>query len=456
MHSFEKDKEMALRIACAVKEKGGTTYYVGGYVRDRLLGIANKDIDIEIHGVTPGELMGILDSLGQRLSMGESFGIFGLKGYTLDIAMPRKEKQRGRGHRDFDTFVDPFIGTKKAAERRDFTVNALLMDVLTDEVVDHFGGVDDLNHKVLRHVNSETFAEDELRVLRAAQFAARFEFTVAEETMALCRQIPLAHLSKERVEAEMKKALLKANKPSIFFETLRRMNRLGEWFSELEALIGVRQNPKYHAEGDVWNHTMLVLDEAASLRDRAERPFAFMLSALTHDFGKAICTEMRDDKICSYNHEMEGLPLVDAFLHRMMNEKSVIRYVLNMVEYHMKPNAMASQNASVKATNKMFDLAVSPGDLLLLAKADHLGRVLVQQEEPLQDAFLEERFEIYRQTMARPYVMGRDLLDAGLQPNADFSEILEYAHKLRLAGVDKEIALKQCLAYERELSRKRK
>ncbi len=445
------DVRMAKKIALAVKQKGGTVYYVGGYVRDKLLGIENKDIDIEVHGITLGELTEILDALGQRLSMGESFGIFGLKGYTLDIAMPRKEKLRGRGHRDFEMFVDPFIGTEKAAMRRDFTVNALMMDVLTEEIVDHFGGIQDLQSKILRHVSGESFPEDALRVLRAAQFAARFDFVVAEETVALCKGISLKDLSRERVEGEMKKALLKAEKPSVFFETLRAMDQLSEWFSELESLIGIEQNPKYHAEGDVWNHTMMVLDAAATLRERTQYPVAFMLTALTHDFGKAICTEWRDGKICSYHHETKGLPLVKAFLHRITSENKVTQYVLNMVEHHMRPNTLAAQISSVKATNKMFDLAMSPGDLLLFAKADHLGR-LFDGETTDYNNFLQQRLEIYQKTMEQPYVMGRDLIEAGLQPNAHFTEILQYAHKLRLAGVDKATALKQTLAYARGLN----
>ncbi len=453
MGYFEKDMEMAQKIAKAVSAAGGTAYYVGGYVRDQLLQIENKDIDIEVHGVTPQTLTEILDSLGERISMGESFGIFGLKGYTVDIAMPRKEKQRGKGHRDFEMFVDPFIGTKKAAERRDFTVNALMMNVLTGEIIDHFGGIDDLNRKILRHVSGETFAEDALRVLRAAQFAARFDFTVAEETMTLCHGISLGELSRERVEAEMKKALLKAKKPSVFFETLRKMNQLSIWFPEAQALIGVEQNPKYHAEGDVWNHTMMVLDAAAQISEQTENPFGFMLTALTHDFGKAICTEMIGGKLCSYNHEIKGLPLVKTFLNRITTETKLIAYVLNLTEHHMKPNQLAAQGSSVKSTNKMFDLAVSPKDLVYFANADHLGRLITAPAPDYRD-FLWERLDIYQKTMAKPYVMGRDLIAAGLKPNARFTDILNYAHKLRLAGIEKDNALKQTLAYAEKLLKK--
>lgn len=375
MADFEKDLYIAKRIATEARELGGKAYFVGGYVRDALLGIENKDIDIEIHGVSPFELEKILDKFGERISIGESFGIYSLKGHNIDIAMPRRERATGRGHRDFEMLVDPFLGTRGAAKRRDFTVNAMMQDVLTGEIIDEFGGREDLQNKVLRHVDRETFAEDELRVLRGAQFAARFGFSVAEETVQLCRSIPLSHLSRERVEAELKKALLKAQRPSVFFTVLREMDKLSEWFPELSALIGVEQSPRHHAEGDVWNHTMMVLDEAARLRDKTSNPFAFMMTALCHDFGKAVCTKRIKGEIHAYGHETEGLPIIKNFLDRITNENAVIKYVLNLAELHMRPNVLAGQRSSVKATNKMFDASICPKDLIFIAMADHLGRI---------------------------------------------------------------------------------
>ena len=449
MNDFEKDLEMAKNIAREAANLGGRAYFVGGYVRDALMGKENKDIDIEIHGVYPEELEKILDSFGKRISIGESFGIYALKGHNIDIAMPRREHATGRGHRDLETTVDPFIGTRTAAKRRDFTVNAIMRDVLTGEIVDEFGGMADLQRKVLRHVSGETFAEDELRVLRAAQFAARFEFSIAEETILLCRKISLSHLSRERVEGEMKKALIKAARPSVFFEALKEMDKLSEWFPELEALIGVQQPPRHHAEGDVWNHTMMVLDEAARLRDKTSAPFAFMLTALCHDFGKAVCTSIINGEIHAYGHETEGLPIIERFLKRITNETAVIKYVLNLAGLHMRPNALAAMGSSVKATNKMFDAALCPRDLVYIAKADHLGRVC--SSAPVSyDEFLFERLGIFEEIMARPYVRGRDLTEAGLTPGKDFGKLLDHAHKLRLAGVDKDEALKATLAYARK------
>ena len=452
MPHAEKDMEMAREVARRVAQKGGRCFYVGGFVRDALLGRENKDVDIEVHGVSPGDLKEILDGLGQRVTIGESFGIFNLKGYDLDIAMPRKEEARGAGHRDFDVFVDPFIGTEAAARRRDFTFNALMQDVLTGEIVDHFGGEGDLKNGILRHVNDASFGEDPLRVLRAAQFAARFEFRVAEETVALCRKMNLAALPRERIEGELKKALLKASRPSLFFTVLREMDQLDHWFPEVRALIGVPQNPVYHAEGDVWNHTMMVLDQAAKLRHRTENPYWFMLAALCHDFGKAVCTEEKDGVIHAYEHEIKGLPLAEAFLRRITSEVKLIRYVLNLTELHMKPNTMAAARSSCKSTTRMFDQTIDPEGLLCIALADDLGRI-ASKPVGVNDAFLRQRLEVYRELMARPYVMGRDLVEAGLRPGENFTALLEYAHKLRLAGADKQNALKQVLGYARQLEK---
>ena len=449
MNKYNSETELARAIAEVVSTYGGVCYFVGGYVRDGLLGIENKDVDMEVHGVTPDVLESILSDFGEVISVGSSFGIYNIKGYFLDIAMPRKKTARGTGHRDFDVFVDPFIGTEKAAVRRDFTMNAMMQNVLTGEIIDHYGGRTDLENKVIRHVNDASFAEDSLRVLRAAQFAARFDFTVADETVALCSNMDLTALSKERVETELKKALLKAEKPSVFFEYLRKMNRLDYWFRELKDVIGVGQNPQFHAEGDVWTHTMMVLDRASKYRDKAANPFGFMLTALCHDFGKAICTEVVDGRIRSIGHETKGLPLIEAFLRRITSESKLIEYVLNLSELHMKPNALAGMNAGVKSTNKMFDKAVDPTALVYMAMADNYGRIMANGITPHED-FLFERLEVFNDTMVKPFVQGRDLIEAGISQSEKFGEYLEYAHKLRLAGVGKDEALKQTLAYVRK------
>lgn len=440
--SYEKSIRISEELARLVSDHGGRAYYVGGFVRDRLLGKENKDIDVEVHGIIPEELERILDRLGNRIELGKSFGVYGLSGCSIDIAMPRKETATGSGHRDFKIDVDPFIGTGKAAKRRDFNVNAIMQDILTGEIIDHFGGEKDLRAGVLRHVNDNAFGEDPLRVLRGAQFAARFNFKIAPETVELCKKIDLSSLSSERVFEEMRKALLKAENPSLFFKNLRLMNQLSVWFSEVEKLIGVPQHTVYHNEGDVWTHTMLVLDEAAKRRNHARKPLYFMLSALLHDFGKITATKFIKGEYHAYSHENEGLPLVKKFLQRLTNEKELHAYVMNMTMLHMKPNALARDNSSVKATNKMFDSAQCPEDLILLSECDANGKI---PQKPYDETgkFLKERLMLYREYMSRPYVTGKDLINMGIKPGEKFSELLSYAHKLRLAGIRKEEVLSQ-------------
>lgn len=453
MSEVNRDLELAGRLAQLAAQQGGRTYFVGGCVRDRLLHRENKDIDVEVHGLTPAQLEVLLDGLGTRLSMGESFGIYALAGYGLDIAMPRRERALGRGHRDFEMSVDPHLGPENAARRRDFTVNAMMQDVLTGTLLDPFGGQADLERGILRHVDDVSFGEDPLRVLRCAQFAARFGFAVAEETVALCRSMDLSVLPRERVAGELEKALLNAPRPSVFFRTLREMEQLDTWFGELSALIGVKQNPKYHAEGDVWEHTMLVLDAAADYRAQVSDPLVLMLAALTHDLGKAVSTRVIDGVLHAYGHETAGLPLTRSLLERILGASRRIPAVLELAEHHMRPNVSAVNAASIKSTNRMFDRVSDPEALMYLALADSRGKI-APGDNVVHEEFLRRRLEEYRACMARPRVMGRDLLEAGLVPGHDFADLLSHARKLHLAGVDKDCALKQTLAYARKKRKK--
>lgn len=223
-------------LASKVKEKGGRAFYVGGYVRDLLLNIPNKDIDIEVHGIAEKDLVAILNEIGEVDYYGRSFGIYALRHEDIEVALPRSEKVLGTGHRDFEISVDPDMGYKNAALRRDFTINALMMDVLSHEILDYFNGTDDLNKGIIRHVNDVSFVEDPLRVYRAAQFASRFGFKIDERTVEMCKGIDTFVLSRERIEEELKKALLKAERAEIFFECLKEMNQKDVWFKGVNNL----------------------------------------------------------------------------------------------------------------------------------------------------------------------------------------------------------------------------
>lgn len=437
------------RLALKVENAGGRAFYVGGCVRDKALGCQNKDIDIEVHGISEEELEKILSEFGNIKFFGSSFGVYSISGVNADISLPRSERKIGNGHRDFEVVVDPFIGIKEAARRRDFTINAIMEDILTSEIIDPFNGSSDMCTGIIKHVDDKTFVEDPLRVLRATQFSARFDFKIAPETIELCKTIDLSALSSERIEIEMKKALLKSKKPSSFFENLRKMNQLGYWFKELEQLIGLEQNPKYHPEGDVWTHTMIVLDNAAKFRNEVSDAYSFMLFALMHDLGKIETTEIINGKIHSYNHEVVGVEIAERLLERVCHEKKVKNYVLKSIPLHMRPSMLFESKSKIKKTNKLFDEAVEPKDLIYFSLCDK--HVETSKKEELEKKeFLFERFRVYEETMEQPYIVGKDLLELGFKSGVELGKMLELAHKLRLAGVSKEKVLKQVLAVYRK------
>ena len=447
------DLQFSYELATKIAEANGRAYYVGGYVRDKLLGINqnNVDIDIEVHGISVENLENILNTFGEVRMIGKSFGVYGVKDYHVDIALPRKETKLGEKHTDFRIDVDPYIGVEGACSRRDFTINAMMMDVLTNEIIDPCHGQDDLKNRIIRHVNDEKFKEDALRVFRGAQFAARFEFQIDPSTIELCKTIDTSYLSSERIEDELKKALLKADKPSIFFETLREMNQLNVWFPELIKLIDLPQNPVYHPEGDVWNHTMLVLDAAVQYRNLCQNPYYFMMAALCHDLGKIEATEFVKGAYHAYGHEIKGLPIATTFLSRFSKEKQLKRYVLNMMKLHMKPHVLYRNQSKYKTTNKMFDDSVDPQELIYLSNCDNMGKER-GQSEAMQ--FLQARLKHYETIMQKDYVKGQDLINAGLKPDVKFNELLQHAHKLRLAEVDKDSVLKEVLKYAKKMKGK--
>lgn len=205
-----------------LSDKGAKTYYVGGYVRDMILGKENKDIDIEIHYITEEEFLDTCKSFDLDIKLcGQAFGVYKavLDGQDIDFSFPRTEKLIGTKHTDFEIAVDPFIGEEKASQRRDFTINALMMNTQNGTILDFHKGMKDLEDKIIRHT-SDKFSEDALRVYRAAQFASRFGFTVAPETLELCKHIDVTHLPQERIQEETYKAFTKGT-PSIYFDILK-------------------------------------------------------------------------------------------------------------------------------------------------------------------------------------------------------------------------------------------
>lgn len=423
---------------------------VGGCVRDGLLGVPCYDIDCEVHGLSADVLYAVLQSHGEVDRSGEAFGVYSLKAAQLDFALPRLEKRTGEAHTDFTVTPIPDLSPECAAARRDFTVNAIMKDALTGEIIDPYGGVQDLKNGVLRAVPVGQFCEDPLRVLRGAQFASRFHLTPDEETLSLMRRMPLDHLSPARVMGEMKKALLMSDAPDVFFRVLALVNALDPWFSELKALIGVPQNPKYHPEGDAFEHTMLVLREAAALKNQVKDPLSFMLAALTHDLGKAVTTCLNEKgEWSSIQHEIKGLPLIESMLLRLGAGRQRTAYCQNLCKLHMRVHTCYYQKARVSRTHILFDECVAARELALLCVSDARGTGRPREAADEEERFIMERLRLYEEAAAQPMPTGNMLLAAGAAPGPQMKNMLKQARKNVLLGMTADKAVAAAISFNR-------
>ncbi|HZI20391.1 MAG TPA: HD domain-containing protein [Pyrinomonadaceae bacterium] len=437
--------EKVLRLARAVREEGGRALLVGGCVRDRLLGRPVKDWDVEVYGVEPARLRQLLDRAGRVNVVGEAFTVYKL-GHDLDVSLPRRERKAGRGHRGFVIEGDPSMSVAEAARRRDFTVNAVLEDPLDGELLDPYGGRADIERKLLRAVSPETFVEDSLRVLRAAQFAARFEFEIEPETADLCRSIDLSDLPAERVWGELEKILLVAERPSIGLEWLDRLGVLENIFPELHALKGVPQEYDWHPEGDVDVHTRLVCDRARELIDDLDYPrrVAVMLAALCHDLGKPSTTEFAEGRVRSRGHDEAGVAPTLALLDRLkiftLEGYDVRSQVVALVREHLRPGEFYLRREEIG--DGAFRRLARRCELELLyrvARADTLGRNApwVPPERRF-DAVPQEWFIARARELAverrppAPVLMGRHLAAMGLRPSPLFGEVLAAVYEMQL------------------------
>jgi tRNA nucleotidyltransferase (CCA-adding enzyme) len=417
-----------LNLASSIQERGGRALLVGGCVRDELMGRQPKDWDVEVYGIDPADLRALLDQFGDVNAVGEAFTVYKL-GAHLDVSIPRRERKSGRGHRAFVIEGDPSMTVEAAARRRDFTINAILQDPLTGEIIDPFRGREDLANRVLRAVSPDTFAEDSLRVLRAAQFAARFEFEIEPATVEFCRSISLDDLPAERIWGELEKLLLRAQRPFIGLRCLAALNATSQLFPEIAALAGVPQEPEWHPEGDVEVHTYLTVNRARELID--DLPYAkqvtVMLAALCHDFGKPGTTAFIDGRIRSREHE-------DGY--------DVRAQVVALVRNHLRPGEFYKKRDDVG--DGAFRRLARKCELDLLyrvAKADSLGRNAdwVPRENwydaAAQDWFIERARELdVTSSPPTPILLGRHLLELGLEPGPRIGEITKAVYEMQLDG----------------------
>ena len=439
--------ERVVAIAGAVRDAGGRALLVGGCVRDLILRIEPKDWDLEVYGVEPARLRALLDEFGQVNVVGEAFAVYKLGPY-LDVSLPRRERKSGRGHRAFVIEGDPSMTFEDAGLRRDFTVNAILQDPLTGEIIDPFGGQADIRSKTLRAISAETFTEDSLRVLRAAQLAARFEFEIEPATVALCQGMDLTDLPAERVWGEVEKLLLRARCPSIGLDWLKKLGALNQLFPEIAALMEVPQDPEWHPEGDVFVHTLLVANRARELIDGLPYPkqVTVMLAAVAHDFGKPATTEFLEGRLRSRGHEEAGVAPTESFLDRLkirsLDGYDVRGQVIALVRDHLKPGEFFKKQDEVG--DGAFRRLARKCELDLLyrvAKADSLGRNTedLPREKwftaEAQDWFIQraKELEVDQQPPA-PILLGRHLLELGLEPGPRLGEITRVIYEMQLDG----------------------
>ena len=430
---------LARAIAEAVRQVGGRALIVGGWCRDRLLGRGSKDIDLEVFGLSPERLRALLERFDTVHAVGEAFTVY--KVGPIDVALPRRESKIARGHRGFEVRGDPAMSFEDAARRRDFTINAIGFDPLTDQWLDPFGGRADLDRRLLRAVDRGTFGDDSLRVLRAVQFAARFELAVDALTAALCRAIPLDDLPAERLWGEIEKLLLHARRPSIGFGVALDLLVVDRLFPELGALVGCEQEPDWHPEGDVWVHTLLVIDNAVGQSgdlDRA-RKITIMLGAVCHDFGKPATTAFLDGRIRSFNHEEAGVEPALRFLDRLnvhtIDGFPVRTQVVGLTAHHLKPGMWHKTRDQVG--DGAFRRLAQKVDLELLARlarADCMGRT-GQFDCSAMDWFVTRARALgVEHRPPGPLLLGRHLLALGVEPGPRVGDVLKRVYERQLDG----------------------
>jgi tRNA nucleotidyltransferase (CCA-adding enzyme) len=361
-------------------------------------------------------------------------------GPAIDVALPRRESKTGRGHKGFRVIGDPWMSLEDAARRRDFTVNAIFWDPLTETYEDPFDGRSDIERRVLRAVDARTFADDSLRVLRAVQFSARFEFALDDATAALCRTIALDDLPAERVWGELEKLLLQARRPSLGLTLGHDLRVVHAWLPELEPLIGCAQEPDWHPEGDVWTHTLLVVDKAAQLNSDLDRPqrIAVMLGAVCHDLGKPATTAFIDGRIRSPNHEEAGvcptISLLDRLNVHSIENFDVRKQVVGLVAHHLKPGmfhkAPQVGDGAFRRLAQKVDLEL----LARLARADCLGRT-GEFDCSAMDWFIDRaRLLGVGHDPPRPLLLGRHLLEMGMRPGPRIGALLKHVYEMQLDG----------------------
>jgi len=441
------------RIATAVQRSGGRALMVGGAVRDAMLGLNPKDVDVEVYGLSPDSLRTVMTSLGSVNEVGRSFGVIKIRvnGHEIDVSLPRRDSKTAPGHRGFAIETDAGMDVIEAARRRDFTINAILKDPLTNEVIDPFNGQRDLNQHLLRLVDERTFADDPLRVLRGVQFSGRFELEVEPKTLAAMKGMieQLAELPKERLVEEWAKLFLRSNHPSRGLEVARQIGYFRRYAPSIDRLAETPQGQDVHPEGTVWQHTLLAVDEAKRL---APKDLAVQLAVLTHDLGKSTTTEMADEQIQSLGHAAAGVEPAIDFLKSQGFSDTIIRKVVPLIREHLNPLQLYHQRDHLRpGTIRRLAQRIYPATLEQLSQvmaADALGRGPFIQSDgsvarpttaPAANWLLAEAQKLgVDRGRPEPVLWGRDLIERGWGPGKEIGQAIHLADELANQGQSRE------------------
>jgi tRNA nucleotidyltransferase (CCA-adding enzyme) len=451
--------DIVVAIATAVRGAGGRALVVGGWVRDRLRQHPSKDVDIEVFGIPQESLPSLLEPFGRVEPVGQSFPVYKVivpdADGDIDVALPRRESKAGRGHKGFAVTGDPSMSFAEAARRRDFTINAIGWDPISDGFEDPFHGRDDLNRRLLKAVDLTTFGDDSLRVLRAVQFAARFEFALDSATAALCRTIPLDDLPAERIWSEFEKLLRQAARPSLGLALALDLGVIDRLFPDLRALVGCEQEPEWHPEGDVWTHTLMVVDQARALNGDLDRPrlLTVMLGALCHDLGKPATTAIIDGRIRSMEHEQAGIDPTLRVLDRLnvhtIDGFDVRTQTVRIVADHLKPGMFYKAGNVTDGAFRRLAQKVDMELLARVARADCLGRTGTFDCSAM-DWFIERARSLgVEHRPPEPLLKGRHLLALGVAPGPRVGELLKLVYERQLDGAV--TSLEEATAVAKEL-----
>ena len=444
-----------LSLADRVEKAGGKAVLVGGGVIAMIKGHTPKDWDLEVFQLGYDSLAALFSDLNPKL-VGKQFGIIKLTvdGLDVDINVPRIDNKVGVGHDGFECDFDPMMTVEEAARRRDFSINAMAIDLRTGEVIDPYGGLADLEAGVLRATDSHLFVQDPLRALRAMQLLARKAKTVNVGTMQLIRSMvdTFPELAAERVHEEWRKLLLKAERPSVGLEFLRESGWLVH-FPELQALIGCEQHPEWHPEGDVWVHSCHTVDSAAWVRDQGVLPDdwvePFMFGTMCHDLGKpdvTITPEMvandeapKERLWTAWGHDQAGMPHGESFLRRMTNNKKLIEKTTTIIGEHMQPFNLWQGKSKMSAYKRLHN-RLRLDVLGWVCRCDSCGGPDVSIGDPDLEHETStacwDRFSEIGPEPVKAILMGRHLIGAGVKPGPTFKVRLDAAYEQQIEGVE--------------------